>query len=173
MRISLRYHRGGTEPPLVGISTSPSLLLHFLEAGGRVSPLGRVRQQRGPHCSPPYLEESVQQEGKPVGQHLLGHRLGPGEAGGDTSHTEPPSLCLAQPPGVRTALCPCPCSAASPGGAGDSRDGDSQPGDSRDGDSRTGDSKAGDSRTGDSRVGDSQPGDTRLLARGANYRLAQ
>lgn len=80
------------------ISTSPSSLLHLLEPGGRASPPAAPRgwlpgqtakQQRGPRSSSPHLEESVEQEGKPVRQHLLRHRLGPGEGRGHTSHTEP------------------------------------------------------------------------------------
>lgn len=39
--------------------------------------VGKLRQgQRYAHTQP-YLEELVQQESEPIGQHLLGHRLGP------------------------------------------------------------------------------------------------
>lgn len=93
------------------IPTSPSLLLHLWEPDGRVSPPAsprggrRVGQQGQTRCSSPYLEEPVQQEGEPVRQHLLGHRLGPG--GGrraQTSHTEPPNLTCPRGSGMSPAL---------------------------------------------------------------------
>jgi len=49
-----------------------------------------ARQQWHLRSIPPYLEELVEKEGKPVRQHLLSHRLGPREARRRrTSHIKP------------------------------------------------------------------------------------
>ena len=49
-----------------------------------------AKQQQGLSSIPPYLEELVEEEGEPVSQHLLSHRLGPREARRTrTLHTKP------------------------------------------------------------------------------------
>lgn len=55
---------------------------HWEPNGGAASPApapvgGTAEQQWGPSSIPPYLEELVEEEGEPIRQHLLGHRLRP------------------------------------------------------------------------------------------------
>lgn len=109
MRIPLKYQRGVTEPPSAGItqgdlrlgkavsmeqiSTFPSLPLHLLEPDGRVSPcwgVWRVREQsRIP--APPLLtlRNLWSRKANQLVSIFSATDSVLGEAGGQTSHTEP------------------------------------------------------------------------------------
>lgn len=160
---------------------------HLEPNGGAASPApahagGMAEQQRGPSSVPPYLEELVQEEGEPIRQHLLGHRLCPrGARRRCTLRTKPNLISLHKPAsgsgngkrwGWTSILPPAPrssgCSACSttttrlPVQAG-----------SRMRPASPVLSPCAQLTACHSPGGDREPGDTRLVARGANYSLAQ
>lgn len=172
------------------MSLGAAWLCHFTwslteELQAQLQPVrvGRQSSSGGPAPSvPPYLEELVQEEGEPIRQHLLGHRLCPrGARRRCTLRTKPNLISLHKPAsgsgngqglGWTSILPPAPrssgCSARSttttrlPVQAG-----------SRMRLASPVLSPCAQLTARHSPGGDREPGDTRLVARGANYSLAQ